>query len=227
MPCCTIQDDGNVVYLTLDSPPNNAVDDATMEEFPAILERSAAARVLVVRGAGRTFCGGRRTGKYTTAAEYRASVGSIFRVNRALRGFPGVTIAAVQGAALGFGAGLAIQCDIVLADADARFGFPEIRHGGAPGIIMSYLPSLVGPRRAFELLVTGREFSAQEAYAAGLVNRVVTDDLDAAVKETVESLLAVSDAAAVLKRAQQVMHPWPEEREAAVTELMVRRKFPE
>lgn len=86
------------------------------------------------------------------------------------------SIAAVGGAARGGGMTLAISCDVILAGQSATFGYPEIDVGVVPAIHFAHLPRIVGRHRAFELLFSGRSFSAEEAYRIGLVNRIVSDD---------------------------------------------------
>ncbi|MBN8940505.1 MAG: enoyl-CoA hydratase/isomerase family protein [Rhizobiales bacterium] len=94
------------------------------------------------------------------------------------------SIAAVNGAARAGGMTLAISNDVLIAGKSATFGYPEIDVGLIPAIHFGHLPRLVGKYRAFELLFTGRAFSAEEAYDIGLVSRVVDDDkvVEAALK---------------------------------------------
>ena len=81
-------------------------------------------------------------------------------------------IAAVHGRALAGGCGLALACDIVVADRGAKFGFPEVKMGFVPAMVMAILRRTASEKKAFELLTTGREVSAEEAERAGLVNAV-------------------------------------------------------
>ena len=101
----------------------------------------------------------------------------IVDANRLLTGFPGITVAAAQGRALGFGCGVVVQSDIALAAASAELGFDEVHHGTAPAFVMSYLEDHVGPKRALDLIVTGRTLSAAEAEQWGIVTRVVAPEL--------------------------------------------------
>src|SRR5205823_12663465 len=85
-------------------------------------------------------------------------------------------IAAVKGRALAGGCGLATACDIILAQRSARFGYPEVRLGFIPAMIMAMLRRSVSEKRAFELVTLGAEFSAEEAAGFGLVNHVFDDE---------------------------------------------------
>ena len=92
-------------------------------------------------------------------------------------------IAAVKGRALAGGCGLATACDIVLAARSSRFGYPEVKIGFVPAMVMAILRRNVPEKRVFELIVRGEEISAEEAFRIGLVNRVFPD-------ETFEELVA-------------------------------------
>jgi methylglutaconyl-CoA hydratase len=95
---------------------------------------------------------------------------------RALYEFPKVTIAAVNGAAIAGGTGLALLCDFTLAVPDAKFGYTEARIGFVPAIVSTFLLRQVGEKQARDLLLTGRLFSAEEAARLGLINEVVPSE---------------------------------------------------
>jgi methylglutaconyl-CoA hydratase len=99
------------------------------------------------------------------------TMASLFRT---LYDFPKPTIAAVNGAAIAGGTGLATLCDFTLAMPEAKFGYTEVRIGFVPGIVSSYLIANVGEKRARDLLLTGRLFDAEEAYKLGLVTEIVS-----------------------------------------------------
>jgi enoyl-CoA hydratase/carnithine racemase len=101
------------------------------------------------------------------------------------------SIAAVSGAARGGGMTIAISCDVIISGESATFGYPEINVGVIPAIHFAHLPRIVGRHRAFELLFTGRSFSAEEAYRLGLLSRIVSD----VEVESVASALAATFAA--------------------------------
>ncbi len=134
-------------------------------------------RIVIVTGAGeRAFCAGadlRERGSMT-AAERNAHRSSIEAAAEDLAQLPMPTIAAVRGYALAGGTELAIACDLRVAGTDATFGVPEVKIGifpGAGGVLR--LPPLVGLGTARDLLFTGRQVSAEEAFRIGLVTRLV------------------------------------------------------
>jgi methylglutaconyl-CoA hydratase len=92
---------------------------------------------------------------------------------RALYEFPKVTIAAVNGAAIAGGTGLALLCDFTLAVPEAKFGYTEVRIGFVPAIVSTFLLRQVGEKQARDLLLTGRLFGADEAARMGLINEIV------------------------------------------------------
>ena len=103
----------------------------------------------------------------------------------------------MRGRALAGGAGLATACDIVLAEEGARFGYPEVRVGFVPAMVMALLRRQIGEKRAFELVATGRQVTAREALELGLVSRVVAEsDFSAAVEQLVSELARVASARA-------------------------------
>ena len=168
-----------VAWLHLNRPERlNAVVPELTEGLIAALERAGAdgARVVVLAGRGRAFCAGhdlKEPDPVENATQTRQRLERIQDVTRIVRRFPGVVIAAVHGYALGAGCEFALACDLVVADDDARFGFPEVGVGlSVTGGISRLLTDLVGLRKAKELLLFGERVSAPEALAIGLINRV-------------------------------------------------------
>jgi len=98
---------------------------------------------------------------------------TMVRLFRALYEFPKVTIAAVNGAAIAGGTGLALLCDFTLAVPEAKFGYTEVRIGFVPAIVSTFLLRQVGEKQARDLLLTGRLFGADEAARMGLINEIV------------------------------------------------------
>ena len=136
---------GDTATMTLNRPEKgNAVDSELMTALIERLTEAAAdkaLRVLVIEGRGHDFCSGRQPDvpRPENAAQFAGALSRIVRVNKLLQSFPGISLAVVQGKAFGFGCGLAVQSDVTLAAADARFAFPEINAGFPPTIVMSYL----------------------------------------------------------------------------------------
>jgi methylglutaconyl-CoA hydratase len=105
-------------------------------------------------------------------------------------------VACVRGRALAGGAGLASACDLVLAAEGAQFGYPEVRVGFVPAMVMTMLRRAMGEKRAFELVATGRTITAREALELGLVSRVVPDgELEGAARELARELGRMSPEA--------------------------------
>jgi enoyl-CoA hydratase/carnithine racemase len=118
-----------------------------------------------------------------------------------------VTIAAVRGVCLGGGAELAAVCDMVYTTRDARWGFPEIKLGCYPPVATVVLAALIGQKRATELILTGRQFSGNEAAAMGLATRsVAPDELESVIQQTLEELRNLSPVA--LAHAKKAIYAW-------------------
>lgn len=178
-----VEQDARVVRIALARPEKkNALDGETVRELREALRRvdgDDSAGVVVLTGDGPDFCAGADlqaleatlgAGAEAHAADAQA-LGDVFRALRALR-VP--VVAAVRGRALAGGAGLATACDIVLAHPDAQFGYPEVRIGFVPAMVMTLLRRSVGEKRAFDLVATGRLVSADDALRIGLVSRVLS-----------------------------------------------------
>jgi len=170
---------GDVASIRLARPEEgNALTTALLAELVAALEAAADARVLLLTAAGPDFSIGRPPASYD---EPLTSLQEAYRLvvtcNERLAGFPGITVAAVQGRAIGAGCSLACRCDLVLAEETARFSFPELRKGVAPVIVAAYYAKRMPWRLFLDMILTGREVPADEAMRAGLVTRVVPSHL--------------------------------------------------
>src|SRR5690606_38837416 len=135
-------------------------------------------RAIVLTGNGKSFCAGADLGEFKHLTMDNASLVSrraalSARMYAQLRHSPKPIVAAVHGAAVGGGAGLAIGSDMLVIGTDVRFGFPEVKHSIVPALVMSFLKGQVGPKMAFELITTGRLLGADELHKLGLANRVV------------------------------------------------------
>ena len=173
---------GGIGRITLARPEKkNALDQQTaVELFEALesLEGDAEVRVVVLRGAGDDFCAGADLEALermldASADAHRDDAERLGRVFVRLRSMTKPVIAAVQGRALAGGAGLASACDIVLAHEGAQFGYPEVRVGFVPAMVMTMLRRAVGEKHAFDLVATARVIGAAEAERIGLVSRVL------------------------------------------------------
>jgi methylglutaconyl-CoA hydratase len=202
--------DAGVARITLNRPEKrNALNDELMGEFLNALDRTAAdesVRVVLIRGAGIDFCAGMDITLLSQSAnagvmEHLEMAQRLGRVYLAMRKHPRPLVAAVQGRALGGGAGIATACDLVLARESAQFGYPEVKIGFMPAIVMALLRRSVGEKRAFELLAMGNAFSAETALAFGVINRVYGDaEFDAEVEKFVADLASRAGMAVSLTK---------------------------
>jgi enoyl-CoA hydratase/carnithine racemase len=176
---------GRVRILTLNRPDKlNALNTALTETLVAWLEeadRDDAVSVVVLTGAGRAFCAGADidefkdlTPDHAKRVELRAQ--QTMRSHLVFSKMKKPVVAAVRGAAMGGGAGLALACDLVVASENAKFGYPEIRHGILPAIVITNLTRQVGRKAAFELVSTGEPIGAARAFELGAINKVVPDE---------------------------------------------------
>ncbi len=173
---------GGVAIAWLDHPPANALSPDTVDALRRAWDAldGAAVQALVIASANaRLFCAGADIKAFTGMddASGRAYVAGTHALLRDFERSSIVTIAAVNGLALGGGCELAMACDLRVAAASARFGQPEIKLGIIPGFGGTQrLARLVGPAKALELNLVGDPISAQDAAACGLANRVVPDE---------------------------------------------------
>ena len=173
--------DSGVVTLTLNRPEKrNAISNQLMDDLLRAFEDVATspAQVLILTGAGKAFCSGMDLENLQaligrSADQNLKDSESVARVFRSLYEFPKVTIAAVNGAAIAGGTGLALLCDFTLAVPEAKFGYTEVRIGFVPAIVSTFLLRQVGEKQARDLLLTGRLIDAEEAHHLGLVNEIV------------------------------------------------------
>jgi methylglutaconyl-CoA hydratase len=188
--------------LTLNRPAHrNALTPAMQTQLIqafAEAEASASTRVLVLTGAGEAFCSGLDLGalqamQHKSAMELADDAHRIAEIFRSLYELSIPTIAAVNGHAIAGGTGLATLCDFTLAVPAAKFGYTEARIGFVPAVVSAYLTLQVGEKRARDLLLTARLFSAEEAFSYGLVTEVVAaEGLHARVAALAQSLIANS-----------------------------------
>src|SRR5690349_10012971 len=160
-------------------------------------------RVLVLTGAGRAFCAGLDLKELGSTGEAPALGSAVADPVRALAGFPGPIIAAVNGPAITGGFELALACDVILASEEARFADTHARVGVLPGWGLSQrLPRLIGPGRAKEMSLTGNFVDARQAEAWGLVNRVlpISELLPTARAMARDMLSALPDMLPAMKR---------------------------
>jgi methylglutaconyl-CoA hydratase len=181
--------DSGIHTVLLNRPEKrNALTHQLMEDLTDALEAAVnnpACRVVILTGAGSAFCAGldlehlramaEKSGQQSFADDYQADAERIATLLRTLYDLPLPTIAAVNGAAIAGGMGIATLCDFTLAVPEAKFGYTEVRIGFIPAIVSAFLRTQIGDKRSRDLLLTGRLLSAEEAEALGLVTRIVPE----------------------------------------------------
>jgi len=194
-----------VARILLANPPLNVIDIPMMEELSVVLtdvEAHPEICAVVISGEGKCFSVGVDVAAHSPD-QVAAMLGKFHAVIRAIVASRKATIAVVHGPCLGGGAELAMVCDLVYTTADAQWGFPEIQLGCFPPVAVTALASLISPKRAVELILTGKTISGAEGYAIGLVTQSVdSESLDASVRHALDRLRVLSPATlAVTKKA--------------------------
>jgi methylglutaconyl-CoA hydratase len=189
--------DGAVGRVVLARPEKkNALDRQAADElFAALaqLEGDASIRAIHLAAEGDDFCAGADLQALERTLDagsdvHRQDAEALGRVFLAIRALMKPVVCSVRGRALAGGAGLATACDILLAHEDAEFGYPEVRVGFVPAMVMTMLRRAVGEKHAADLVLTGRIINAEEAERIGLVSRVVPaatydDEVDATLQQ--------------------------------------------
>lgn len=186
---------GRIGTLTLNRP--DARNSLSLDLIEALLQRVADLEVrsdltvLIVTGEGKAFCAGMDLKAVLSDAALPIKLLSglaefCFRLRR----LPMVTLAKVNGAAIGGGCGLATVCDIAITHADSKMGFPEVDLGVCPAVVAPWLVRKVGAGRARHILLSGGLMTGQRAFEVGIVNQVVPtrEELDKAIEETAARL---------------------------------------
>jgi len=204
-----VEIDAPVARIRLSNPPLNVLDLRMTQKLHQALteiESRSDISVIVFEGDAHAFSAGVDI-KAHLPDQIHEMLTSFHAVTRAIVASSKVTIAAVRGACLGGGAELAAVCDMVYTARDATWGFPEIKLGCYPPVAAAALPALVGQKRAAELILTGRQFSGDEAVAIGLANRSArAEELESVVQDTLEELGQLSPAA--LSHAKKAIYAW-------------------
>ncbi len=194
----TVAHEDRIATITLNRPEKrNAVSFQLVEDLVGALAaiQKSDSQVVIITGAGKAFCAG------LDLEELKSLIGKSQEQNvkdsqtmanlfRTIYDFPKPTVAAVNGAAIAGGTGIATMCDFTLAVPEAKFGYTEVKIGFVPAIVSSYLVFQVGHKIARDLLMTARLFDAAEAHRYGLVNEIVpAENLMARARELAQVLL--------------------------------------
>jgi methylglutaconyl-CoA hydratase len=197
----TLEQQGGIATITLNRPEKrNAISSQMIDDLVAAFAEAEASpsRVVILAGSGKAFCAGMDLDGLRALAsqsheqdleDSRRMAGLFHRIYS----FPKPTIAAVNGAAIAGGCGIATLADFTLAVADAKFGYSEVRIGFIPALVSVFLRRQIGEKYARDLLLSGRIIDAAEAFRLGLVGEIVpAERLAARARELAGTLLAAS-----------------------------------
>ncbi|TPN85614.1 enoyl-CoA hydratase/isomerase family protein [Mesorhizobium sp. CU2] len=195
-PVLIVENRAAVRIVSLNRPDKlNALDTELTQALHDALQAAdgdAGVRAIVLTGNGRAFCAGADLSEFKQLTpanqdlvEKRADL--TCRTQAMMQKLSKPIVSAVRGAAVGGGAGLAIGCDMMVAAADLKFGYPELKHSIVPALVMTGLQRSLGRKAAFEMISLGRLIGAEEALKLGLANRVVEPD------QVVEAAIAIAE----------------------------------
>jgi methylglutaconyl-CoA hydratase len=203
--------EGKIGKITLNRPEKrNALNDAMIAGIKRALRQAMGdedVRAVVITGSGKDFCSGadlaalERISK-ATVSENSEDANSLMELFLLIRQCQFPVIAAVRGRALAGGCGLATACDLVLASTSARFGYPEVKIGFIPAMVLAILRRNISEKCAFELITLGEEISAEKANEIGLINRVFNDQtFDQDVMTYIQKVEQMSKSAVSLTKS--------------------------
>lgn len=198
--------EGEVARLTLDRPDHNLLNERMLVEIAAginALGEQRDIKLIVLDSAGKTFSGGIELGEYTSRRVFQL-LDAFHGAFAAMLDIAKPLMVVVNGPAFGGGAELAALGDLVVATPRARFAQPEIKLGAFPPLAAAILPYILGPKLAFELVLTGETMTAERARDLGLVNWLVPEDK---LKEKVDELIAkvTAQSGSVLTMAKKAI----------------------
>lgn len=218
--------DGEIGIITLNRPEKrNAISPAMIDDLLRVLDEveRAPVRVVILTGAGKAFCAGMdlealRELASQTHEQHVADAERMGKMFHRVYSFPKPLIAAVNGAAIAGGTGLATLADFTLAVPEAKFGYTEARIGFLPAVVSVFLLRQVGEKITRELLLTGKIFDAAEAHRLGLVTQLVPQEkLMESARELAQLLIASSPTS--LRLTKRIILRWNEkeiERDLAI-----------
>jgi methylglutaconyl-CoA hydratase len=208
----TLEFSGQLATLTFNRPEKrNAISERMVSEIQSALDAIEAshARVAILTGAGKSFCAGMDLETLAdiatqSSAENMENSRRMAKMFRRIWSFSKPLIAAVNGAALAGGCGIATLCDFTIAAPEAKFGYTEVRIGFLPAIVSVFLTRQIGDKHARDLLLTGRLVDATEAKSLGLLTEIVPHErLMERARELAEVLISASPVS--LTRAKRLL----------------------
>jgi len=207
----------NVSYITLNRPDRlNSFDIKLGQELYSVLKNitpNKEIKAVVIRGKGKGFCGGgdvKEMHESSNKSQFlRDLTLAIHRCVKEIRNMEKPVIAEINGAAFGAGLSLALACDMIIAEKDAKFGTAFIGIGLAPGCGTQFFTKLVGYQKACEYILTSKIFTAEKALELGIVNKVVNkNNLNSAVEEILDKFrnlppIAVGKAKMLINKSME------------------------
>ena len=203
-----------IAVLTLNRPDrHNAFNGQVIEELTdalETLEEQDALRMVILRGEGASFSAGAdlewmKAAQHWTREDNESDAMALAVMLRKLAALPQMTLALVQGAAMGGGAGLVAACDVAVAMKGTKFRFSEVRLGLTPATISPFVINAIGPRWAKALFVTAETFDADYAEKIGLVQYVVSDEAEMAKMEEYIADLVIAAAPGAVRDAKNLV----------------------
>ena len=203
---------GNLAILTLNRPDKrNAISATMLCDLQSALDEieKSHARVGILTGNGKAFSAGMDLEMLSAIGQQSPTENQddsrrMAKMFRRIWSFPKPLIAAVNGAAIAGGCGIATLCDFTLAVPEAKFGYTEVKIGFLPAIVSVFLTRQIGEKRARDLLLTGRIVEAPEAKEIGMINEIVpASKLMERAKELADILIAASPSS--LTRAKRLL----------------------
>jgi methylglutaconyl-CoA hydratase len=207
-------DHQGVAIVTLNRPDkHNAFDELVIADLTAAFEQIGEeenVRVMVLRANGKNFCAGadvnwmKRVASYSHEENIR-DANALAKMLHTLNFLPIPTIARVQGAAMGGGAGLVCCCDIAIASDNASFAFSEAKLGLIPATISPYVVRAIGNHAARRYFLTAERFTAERAEALGMVSEVLTSEqLDQRIEELID--IVIKNSSKAVRSAKQLLY---------------------
>jgi len=210
----TYQTNGDITIIALTVPEKrNAISAQMITDFLGAMEQADAdpARVVIITGSGKAFCAGMDLDELQQLSKqglqkHLEDARRITKMFYRLHSFPKPVIAAVNGAAIAGGCGIATLADFTLAVPEAKFGYTEVRLGFMPAVVSVFLRRRIGDKQVRDLLLTGRVVDATEAMRMGLVTEIVPQELLMTRAQEIAALLLAASPTAVARTKKLLLN---------------------